>query len=112
VEASAETLADGLVKRLGRGDTDPGPILDRLRASRRPYYTWALAWTQWSGVLDRHPDHETARRAVAALRAVEPAANRLDMAAAEGGRRLGQGPPAHTTRATAGPAVGRTSEGE
>jgi hypothetical protein len=79
---------------LGAGDTDPAPLLDRLRASRRPYYTWALAWAQWSGVLERHPDHETARRAVATLCSVEPAANRLDMAAG-GGRRLGQGPQSH-----------------
>jgi hypothetical protein len=82
MEASPEALADGLVQQLGRGDTDPGSMLDRLRASRRPYFTWALAWAQWSGVLDRRPDHETARRAVAALRAVEPAANRLDRVAA------------------------------
>ena len=87
MEASPEALADGLVHQLGRGDTDPAPILDRLRASRRPYYTWALAWAQWSGVLDRRPDSETARRAVAALRAVEPVANRLDMFAA--GVRIG-----------------------
>jgi hypothetical protein len=95
MEASAEALADALVTQLGRGELDPAPLLDRLRASRRPYYTWALAWAQWSGVLERHPEHETARRAVAALRSVEPVANRLDMAA-EGGRRLGQGPQLHS----------------
>ncbi|MDQ3943629.1 MAG: hypothetical protein M3357_00435 [Actinomycetota bacterium] len=75
-------LADSLVAQLSRGDTDPAPLLDRLRASRRPYYTWALAWAQWSGVLERHPEHETARRAVATLQSVEPVANRLDMAVA------------------------------
>ena len=75
-------LADSLVTQLSRGDTDPAPLLDRLRASPRPYYTWALAWAQWSGVLERHPDHETARRAVAALQSMEPVANRLDMAVA------------------------------
>lgn len=83
MEASAEALADALVTQLGRGDTDPVRLLDGLRASRRPYYTWALAWAQWSGVLDRHPGHETARRAVTALRSVEPVANRLDMALSE-----------------------------
>ncbi|MGH9041848.1 MAG: hypothetical protein ACRDZ3_16640 [Acidimicrobiia bacterium] len=78
MEATAEALADALVNQLGRGDTDIDRLLDRLRASRRPYYTWALAWAQWTGVLERRPDHETARRAVATLRAVEPAANHLD----------------------------------
>ena len=85
MDGSPEALADALVSQLSRGDTDPAPLLDRLRASRRPYYTWALAWAQWSGVLERHPDHDTARRAVAALCAVEPAANRLDMAVARPG---------------------------
>ncbi|MGH8975259.1 MAG: hypothetical protein ACRD0C_18905 [Acidimicrobiia bacterium] len=90
MEATPEALADALVRQLGTGDPDPGRLLDRLRASRRPYYTWALAWAQWSGVLDRQPDHETARRAVAALRAVEPVANRLDMVAA--GVRVSESP--------------------
>jgi hypothetical protein len=84
MEASAEGLADALVKQLSRGDTDHVPLLDRLRASRRPYYTWALAWAQWTGVLERQPDHETARRAVGALRSVEPAANRLDRLCSRG----------------------------
>jgi hypothetical protein len=84
MEASAEALADALVQQLSRGDTDPVPLLDRLRASHRPYYTWALAWAQWTGVLERQPDHETARRAVAALRSVEPAANRFDLQSIRG----------------------------
>jgi len=81
---SPEATADALVTQLSRGDTDPVPLLDRLRASRRPYYTWALAWAQWTGVLERQPDHETARRAVATLRSVEPAANHLDLLCSRG----------------------------
>ena len=77
-------IADILVTEVGREDIDPGAMLDRLRASRRPYYTWALAWAQWTGVLERQPDHETARRAVAALRAVEPAANRMEISGSRG----------------------------
>jgi hypothetical protein len=86
MEVSPEAVADALVTQLGRGDTDPAHLLDRLQASRRPYYTWALAWAQWTGVLDRHPNHEAARRAVTVLRSVEPAANRLDMVCAYGTR--------------------------
>ena len=84
MENSAEAVADALVTQLSRGDTDPTHLVDRLRASRRPYYTWALAWAQWTGVLERHPGHKTARRAVTVLRSVEPAANRLDMVCARG----------------------------
>jgi hypothetical protein len=86
METSAEAVADALVTQLSRGDTDPTRLVDGLRASRRPYYTWALAWAQWTGVLERHPGHKTARRAVTVLRSVEPAANRLDMVCARGQR--------------------------
>ena len=82
MEASPEALADALVAEVARDDIDPGAVLDRLEASRRPYFTWALAWASWSGVLERRPDDETARRAVAALRSVEQEANRLDRRAA------------------------------
>ena len=84
METSAEAVADALVHQLSHGDTDPTRLVDRLRASRRPYYTWALAWAQWTGVLERHPGHKTARRAVTVLRSVEPAANRLDMVCTRG----------------------------
>ena len=75
---TAEAQADRLVRQLRAGRCDPGSIVARLKASDRPYFTWAAAWAVLSGTLDRRPGDEAARAALDALRLVEPAASELD----------------------------------
>ena len=75
---AAEARADVLVKRLRRGVTDPEALLACLRASPRPYFTWAAAWMVLDGLAEAQPEDEGIRAGVEALRALEPAASELD----------------------------------
>lgn len=76
--AAAEADADALVAELRQGHTDRERVLARIRASQRPYFTWAAAWTALSALVERHPDDAGLQAALEMLRAVEPAASRLD----------------------------------
>lgn len=76
--ATAEAHADKLVRQLRAGRCDAGSIVARLKASGRPYFTWAAAWAVLSGVVDRRPGDEAARAALDVLRAVEPIASEID----------------------------------
>jgi len=76
--STAEAHADALVARLHRGPSDRASLLARLQASGRPYFTWALAWAGVSGALERDPGDEVAGAVLEMLRALEPAASRLD----------------------------------
>jgi hypothetical protein len=80
---TSEAVADLLVAQLRSGDTDPGALLVELRAATHPYLAWALAWVELSAAAESDPDDHAARRALHALRAVEPAVSALDA------RRLG-----------------------
>jgi hypothetical protein len=76
--STAERQADALVAQIRRGRADQESVLRRLRAGRRPYFTWALAWSAMSGAVERNPADEEARGVLEVLRAVEPAVSLLD----------------------------------
>jgi hypothetical protein len=76
--STAERQADALIAQIRRGRADQESVLRRLRASRRPYFTWALAWAAMSGAVERNPADEDARGVLEVLRAVEPAVSLLD----------------------------------
>ena len=98
--AQAEAQADRLVADLRRGPLDRGEILARLAATTRPYFAWAAAWSSLQGRLSGDPGDEQARRAVAELRAVEPAVSGLD------GRLLGSAEPPDGRRSAEVPGAG------
>jgi hypothetical protein len=75
---TAEHHADALVAEIRRGRADQESVLRRLRTSRRPYFTWALAWSAMTGAVERNPADGAAREVLEVLRAVEPAVSRLD----------------------------------
>jgi len=81
---SAEAHADAVVRQLRAGRCEPGPIVARLRASHRPYFTWAAAWAVMSGLAERDPDDAAVRAGLEALRRVEPVASELDLRALNG----------------------------
>lgn len=80
---TSEEVADLLVAHLRSGNTEPGALLAELRAATHPYLGWALAWVEVTAATERDPDDPALRRALQALRAVEPAVSALDA------RRLG-----------------------
>ncbi len=79
-----EAHADAVLALLARdGSSAPSgaatrSALARLRASRRPYLAWALAWCRVTGRLEQHPDDSLARSVHDALLALEPSASALD----------------------------------
>lgn len=76
--AAAEADADTLVSELRQGHADPGRLLARIRASQRPYFMWAAAWTALSAQAERQPEDAALQAALETLRALEPAASALD----------------------------------
>ena len=78
ISSTAESQADALVDQIRRGRADQESVLRRLRASRRPYFTWALAWSTMTGAVERNPADVEARAVLEVLRAVEPAVSVLD----------------------------------
>jgi hypothetical protein len=76
--STAESHADALVAQIRRGRTDHESVLRCLRASGRPYFTWALAWSAMIGAVERNPADEDARVVLRVLEAVEPAVSVLD----------------------------------
>ena len=75
---TAERHADALVAQIRRGRADHESVLRCLRASGRPYFTWALAWSAMTGAVERNPSDVEARGVLQVLRAVEPAVSVLD----------------------------------